>query len=187
MQRSENCSGEEKVKADKECLEAILLLWKHRASLSVPKRPLESFEPIFELLSRLSDDNRFFYFERSNQRQSSESEEWIELAAGIDYAALDLIRWCIGMACSKAVEDDGEWAVNMTARTLDDGPDLRVARLLFRYAGLALVFEGQEGEHEKARLIAMRDRLDTMVSLSTRLRDRIDLALSQISNDAQSP
>src|SRR6266436_3211912 len=46
MLEAKSATGKEKELAEKNCFEAILALWKHRAELPNGKRPFEDLEPV---------------------------------------------------------------------------------------------------------------------------------------------
>lgn len=178
MARAQAAEGAEKATAERECFEVILQFWKHRASLPGSRRPMDSFEPVFHTLGRILDHKHLVYFERTEQHLDPDSENWLDLAAGIDHAARELIRWCIVMASSEAVKKDGVWLENETARALDDGPDLKAARLLVENMKIFVGTEEQLAESQAKELTEMRNRLDRLVSMGEIVRDQIDAALS---------
>jgi hypothetical protein len=177
--RAEGATGDDRIVAQRECFEIILQLWKHRATLPGPKRPLGSFEPVFRTLERLADHNRLVYFERTEHMSNPEFDEWLDLAAGIDHAARDLIRWCIATATSEAAIKEGKWMESDTARALDDGPDLGAARMLFE--NMKIIFGSGEDSSSRQvdELSEMRKHLDELISLSRKVRGQIDRMLRE--------
>src|SRR6266568_861860 len=47
--------------AKQRCFDTILKVWQHRAELPDGCRPFENFEPIFQVLNRLGDNEARFY------------------------------------------------------------------------------------------------------------------------------
>nr|VFJ42443.1 MAG: hypothetical protein BECKDK2373B_GA0170837_100166 [Candidatus Kentron sp. DK]VFJ48094.1 MAG: hypothetical protein BECKDK2373C_GA0170839_10206 [Candidatus Kentron sp. DK] len=179
MTRTEIAEDAEKTVAERECFEIILRFWKHRASLPGPRRPMASFESIVQTLDQLFEDRHVVYFGPGDGHSiDPDSKEWLSLATNIDHAARDLIRWCIAMASSEAMEKDGTWVEDETARKLDDGPNLTAARMLIeKTEPLSYIVKGLHPEKEANELMKMRNRLDELVRMSEAMRDRIDAVL----------
>jgi len=175
--RAEAAKGAQKATAERECFDVILQFWKHRASLPGSRRPLESFGPIFHTLAQLLQDSHIVIFERTEHRLDPASEKWLDLASGVDHAARDLIRWCIAQATSEAVKRDREWLESETARDLDDGDDLKVARMLVQDMKIFIRTSAQMPEQRAKDQMEIRKRLDAFVSTVKTLRAQIDDAL----------
>lgn len=183
MDRAELSEGAAKTAAEKECFDVILQLWRHRSSLPGSPRPLQSFDPVFQALSRLLDHRVLVYFERRDEQSlDPEQEKWLEVAEDIDHGARDLIRWCIVMASCDAAVKESDWLTSGTARALDDGADMRAARLLLENVKILIGTGEQLAERQVEELTEMRGRLDRLVALSEMFRDQIDAVLKQSSN-----
>ena len=179
MTRAEAAEGAERKVAEQECFMTILQLWKHRGSMPSDRRPLVSFDPIFRVLERLHDQAHFMYFEPADGPPESKGAGWLDLAAKMDRAVRDLIRWCIVHATVEAAAKDGTWAEDSTAQSLDDGPDLTAARLLLGNMHVLLGTKEQLAERRAKELVDMRTRLDEFVKASKTMRESIQLALSK--------
>lgn len=137
---AEQSQGKEKEIAENECFDIILKLWQHRNSFPDGRRPFQSFEPIFEILSRLNPDNEETYFYRAMRNQElSELEtdnldyksvkKWTELALEIDKTARIWIEYALSQAASIAKnETTKEWIDN--AINLSDNSDTSIIRIL---------------------------------------------------------
>ena len=58
MIKAEDAKGDEQEATQRKCVEAILMLWKHRAALPRGVRPFEAFEDVIKTLERLNPDNK---------------------------------------------------------------------------------------------------------------------------------
>lgn len=104
--RSEEAGGSNNA-LNSECCEAILQLWRHRHELPDGKRPFEEVEPVARAIASLDPESTYpRYFQRPSGRQEkgdqSASEQWLEVAEGIDYSARILISECFKLAASSA-------------------------------------------------------------------------------------
>lgn len=178
--RTEAADCVEKTAAERECFEVILQLWRHRASMPGPDRPMASFEPIFQALERLRDCHHFVYFEFTEHQLDPISENWLDLAASIDHAARELIRWRVVMATSESMEKDGTWLENETARALDDGPDLKAARMLVENMKILIGTEEELAARQTKELTELRNQLERLVSISKIVRNQINARLKDM-------
>ena len=121
---AENSTGDAKIKAQQQCFETILTLWRHRSALPDGHRPFENFEPIFRALERLDPDNpRPFYYrqETDDDLEPSEVQQWVDLAVGIDNAAKVLINFVFTQAVQNATDDKTiSWLNNSANLTHDN-------------------------------------------------------------------
>jgi hypothetical protein len=112
VDRAEKASGDQQETIRRECAEFIIKLWTHRASLSVRRYPLESFDKIMAALIRLRDE-RPYYFRGINkedkQKTSDNVQHWLKIAEEIDKIACDLVELCIEKAIGCAAEDEKKW------------------------------------------------------------------------------
>ncbi|KUO73510.1 MAG: hypothetical protein APF81_14045 [Desulfosporosinus sp. BRH_c37] len=108
---AENATDQEKSKVEKECFEAVLKLWQHRAFLPNGHRPFENFEPILRALERLDPESeRTYFFDdpykktrgRKTDEVSQRISEWIDVALGIDQVARIWIDYVFKQAANCA-------------------------------------------------------------------------------------
>jgi len=87
----------------------------HRNELPSGKRPFEALEPVIRAIESLDpNDNTPRYFRsahptRSEGKEKSEQDTWLELIAGIDYSAKLLIGYCLAQASSVALDKSADW------------------------------------------------------------------------------
>jgi hypothetical protein len=99
MAKAKNATADEKGPAEKNCLEAILALWKHRAEMPNAKRPFEETESIVRAIQSLDPDEatpRYFrsvlQLEREGEgKEKSEAETWLDMATRLFRQGFDWI------------------------------------------------------------------------------------------------
>ena len=110
---AENATGQEKSKTEKECFEAVLKLWQHRAYFPIGHRPFENFEPIFRTLERLDPESERTYFfddpyEKVPGRKTNEISQgirqWIDMVFEIDQVARIWIDYVLKHAANCAAD-----------------------------------------------------------------------------------
>lgn len=137
---AEQSEGDEKEAAEKECFEVILKLWAHRHYLPSGRRPLQSFQPILDLLSELNPDTEEPYFYKAFRNQDlielkvenldyKSVEEWISFIKEIDKTAKIWIEYALGQAVENAKnERTRAWIEN--AIIFSDNADIGVIKFL---------------------------------------------------------
>lgn len=137
---AEQSEGDEKEAAEKECFEVILKLWAHRHYLPSGRRPLQSFQPILDLLSELNPDTEEPYFYKAFRNQDlielkvenldyKSVEEWISFVKEIDKTAKIWIEYALGQAVENAKnERTRAWIEN--AIIFSDNADIGVIKFL---------------------------------------------------------
>lgn len=95
---SEANEGDEKDKAQKKCVDAIIKLWHHRSELPEGINPFTEFDSVFRGLSRLDRSserpyyNEFSQFDnKTDENESNETKQWVNTAISIDKAARTLV------------------------------------------------------------------------------------------------
>ena len=130
--------GKEKENAQKECFDTILKLWKNRWELPQGKRPLESFEPILNVLNRINPEKeeRFYYnpsdwnLKSDNNVGLDEINKYLKAIEEIDKVARIWIDFLLQQATSVAKDEN-------TENILDNGSptphnyDIDTIQLLF--------------------------------------------------------
>src|SRR5262245_17393422 len=108
MTAAGNATGSEKIAAEERCFRTILLLWEHRSNLPTCRRPFETFEPIFEALSRLHPEEERPYYLSSQLAEQQDEEEgdtvraFLKLAFAADVAARAVIDLVLAEATQRA-------------------------------------------------------------------------------------
>lgn len=137
---TEHSEGSKKEVAEKECFDVILKLWEHRHSLPSGRRPLQSFEPIIDTLSKLNPDTEEPYFYNAMRNQDlveleienldyKSVEEWMSIAKEIDKTARIWIEYALNQATNNAQNQrTKEWLDN--AVNLSDNADTKIINLL---------------------------------------------------------
>lgn len=166
----ESAIGEERRLAEKNCFDAILALWSHRAVLPNGKRPFEQLEPIILAIESLNPDDdtpRYFRSARpwaGDKRDESEAEAWLRMVDGLNYSAKVLIRYCLTEAARGAVDKSEEWVKLAEAVGADDG----VPGLVIRFVSSAPDLDEKPVVDEVARgeLEGRLRRLECFTQLS---------------------
>src|SRR4051812_34460979 len=131
-----SAEGDRKRAAMRECCSAILKLWEHRSSFPTGRRPFGNFESLFETLSSLNvDDRTARYFRTARMAAAgdnvvSESQQWLNAAAGLDDAARVLIRYCLAVAAEKAVNKSRNWIRLIEALDRPKGFDVQIVHFV---------------------------------------------------------
>ncbi|MFG1432688.1 AVAST type 3 anti-phage protein Avs3b [Xanthobacter sp. V2C-4] len=140
--KAESATGEEKRSAEKNCFDAILALWHHRAELPNGKRPFEELEPVVRAIESLDPDDdtpRYFRSARmpaGDKKEESEAEAWLKIVDGLDYSAKILIGHCLAEAARTAVDRSKEWVKLAEAAETDCGVSEIVVRFVSSTADL---------------------------------------------------
>lgn len=99
MDLAEHGSGQERKLAQKECSEAIIMLWNHRWNLPKGKRPLERFDKIFDVLNSLRQERMHpLYFQKELDLQDVVDNEWLKITYDIDKGARTAILLALHQA-----------------------------------------------------------------------------------------
>lgn len=159
VDRAENASGDQREAIHRECAEFIIKLWTHRASLSVRRYPLESFDKVMAALIRLRDE-RPYYFRGIDKEEppeiSDDVQHWLKIAEEVDKVACDLVELCIEKATICAAEDEKKWLDGALALSVKaDKHAEMVTVLISRYMGNEVAPE----EREVIRNNKIHDRL----------------------------
>ena len=160
----ENTSGEAKAIAEKNCFEAILQLWQHRADLPKGKRPFEEIEPIARTLKSLDPENlvpRYFRHERSNTDEmtgNSDLARCLNIVEGLDYSTKILIGHFLAEAAGAASDKSDEWAKLAEAANVEYDIHRVIANL---------GSESNSSAETQGKLLDKMERLDRFIEIAT--------------------
>lgn len=174
---ADSASGKARAEAESQCFDVILRLWKHRASFPQGSRPLETFAPIMQTLSRLFADSTVLYFAEVRDSTTRPPGSWMELARNVDSAAGSLIEWCVMMATKEALKKEGKWLDSEIGRDLDDSPDLQVAQLLATRTEILVGSDDQLRELRIRRLSQIKANFESLAAACSRMQPQIERAL----------
>ncbi len=191
---SEQVNTEDPANIRKTCFEAILQLWKHRASLPTGLRPLEEVEPIIKALASLNPECDTFRYIRSTrtpvgqdateaaEQKNDHQVDLLHLAEGIDYTARLLIRYFLAMAAAPHQEDGAKW-VNMA---LASGGDNDPAVVALTTLDLEHRLNAGEWREETAALLVREraEKLECFAALASKVASKMRAALEKASDEA---
>lgn len=106
MKEAETASDSEKKTAERDCADAIMKLWSHRAFIWREDRPFQSFDPIFRTIERIADDNSYFYFQK---QETNERNSWLDLAEAVDRVARSIISFSLAVAAEQSSTKETDW------------------------------------------------------------------------------
>jgi len=133
---AENATGEDKSLAEKNCFNAIMMLWRHRAELPNGKRPFENLEPVIRAIESLDPENETPRYFRSARRpndedmEQSEADSWLAMVDGLDYSAKVLIGYCLSQAARATEGKSMEWFKLADAAEVEQGVPEIVIRFI---------------------------------------------------------
>jgi hypothetical protein len=165
LARERKASGADKKRLSDECADLILKLWEHRNALPDGARPLQAFEPIFQVLQNLaSGQSRHAYMRVSLPpvKVPTEIQPLISLAAKIDQAADTMIRYVIARAVERIPADDKRWAKLRAALT----PGQWDMSIVFELIGQSEKMLDRKEKLKAAEIKEMRELLKAVDALS---------------------
>ena len=169
MEDAEAATAEARDRKMSECGDVILKLWAHRSEVPNGQRPFEEFGSIFRVLQSLDLDDstpRYFRQVRSAVDQDDEDDaakQWLNIASGLDYAARDLIRYCLTTAAQEAVDKSRDWVALAGAIAEEGDMDIRTVQSIADDAA-------------RAKIEDLLKRLEAFTALSTQLREKLERA-----------
>lgn len=175
--KAESATGDEKRSAEKNCFDAILALWHHRAELPNGKRPFEELEPVVRAIESLDpDDDTPRYFRSARMPagdKKEEAEAWLKMVDGLDYSAKILIGHCLAEAARTAVDRSKEWVKLAEAAGTNRG----VPEIVVRFVSCAAdIDEKPDPDGDMRR--KLEDRLSRLEGF-TKLADGLASELRQ--------
>lgn len=163
--------GEAKAVEQRQCFEAILLLWEYRSSFSVNTRPFKGFEPIFQALEYLNPNKEQPSFFRGYQLRSEDNEPLnyiIELDLAVNIVFSHVIKEAILRATDESVSS---WI--HLAKDIESTNELEVI-----YKTIPGLYDTSEKKHEddkrkSAKLQADIARLIALEEISKKIKDEL--------------
>jgi hypothetical protein len=125
MLQHRRASGRDKLALGKQCAAMILEIWSHRHRLPSGARPLEDFEPLFDVIKQLKAGDTRHPTLRVFDRQSEAAgpgSKMFNAALAIDKAASSLIRYSLAEMAAELARKDKKWievAKSMAVRDHD--------------------------------------------------------------------
>lgn len=113
MTMTVSARGKTKASAQRECFEAILLLWEHQSYFPNDVRPFDDFEPVFRAIAHMDPNNKlpsFFRNENGNKQIPKDIEQYIEFITSLDAATRIMVSFIVREAIfSTADESTLRW------------------------------------------------------------------------------
>lgn len=133
IQRAESSSEATRLSAEGDAREAILQLWRHRASLPGRGRPFSSFERVFAGLERLGEDepwrfSRIFDTGDEPGQEEIEANVFLKAALALETDVREIVIAVVAMAADAAEQADDGWLT--AARAMADTEEVSAARQL---------------------------------------------------------
>lgn len=160
IRQAEAAVGEARQSVEKECFDAILALWKHRAELPNGKRPFQGLEPVLRTIESLDpDDDTPRYFRnvrppKGEKEEKSDAETWLDMVIGLDYSAKILISYCLAEAAQAETDKSKEWVKLAEAAGEEDG----VPEIVVRFVSTSADHQKEPDIHGELRR-QIQDRL----------------------------
>lgn len=161
IHKSENCQGEEKDAAERNCVDAIFKLWHHRSELPRGINPFTEFESVFRGLSRLDNSsqrpyfNEFSQFDHEvNQDESPESKQWVDIAISIDKVAKELVSESFNSAAAAAITDKSKEILKLAPE--GSGEDIRL---------MLSFLSGDESNSKEKEIKAIESKIEKVEAL----------------------
>jgi len=189
MTKAEHVGIEKSADTKNECFEAILQLWKHRASLPNGHRPLERVEHVINALASLSPENDSYRYLPLSHTPTEQDEvedaekvdntdtNLLQLAEGIDYTARLLIRYFLAQAAAAHQDDAKDWLDLARSIGAQDDPAVVALPTLDQEHSL---MTGESREEAPVLLLRERvERLESFVSLASQVASEMRVALRE--------
>lgn len=123
---AKKAQGEKRITAEKDCMETILAVWKHRWELAPNVRPLRNFQPILETLQMISPESTSSYhFQDGFDAEAIEKDSLQAAVKEIDKGTKTCLSYLLSKAAKEAsTEDTAGWLDS--AGNLDAQGDLDI-------------------------------------------------------------
>lgn len=168
----ETANDESRASQLSKCADAILELWKYRATLPRGGRPFEDLDAILRALENLgSESQRPRYYpellaQASETEERSEASEWIRKALSLDEAAKICIRYCLTRASRSSVDRARPWIELAEAAGLEDSVELQVVNL---FASETHILESALQDRYRKQIEDRIVRLESFMKISNLL------------------
>lgn len=172
---AERATGPEKECLEREVFDLVLQLWKHRGGWPGRRRPFQETDDLADRLRTFIDRTRPWYFGPDTVDSNHSPGDWIDKARALDRTARDLIGWCITHAVAETSQADAAWVDDSVARQLDDGGNVRLAKVLF--TDVSVLFDGDTPQRRSQELKRMRDRIDVLLEVANDIRQEINIEI----------
>jgi hypothetical protein len=151
--------GKDRDLAQNECFKTILKLWKRRHSLPNGKRPLENFETIFQVISRLNPDIDEPFLYRLDRQTLLDAEtdnpvhhqikNFLESALHVDKVARVWIEFFLQEAAT--IAHDEKTKAWLEVAVPPDADDIRAIKIVFKGDGTGEEQNDNSWEHDRLK------------------------------------
>jgi len=108
MTAAASARGKTKASAQRDCFEAILILWDHQASFPNDIRPFKDFEPVFRAMAHI-DPNKDFpsYFSQKNgsDKPPTDTEQYANFVVNLDSAIRTMMSYFLRKAILSTTDE----------------------------------------------------------------------------------
>ncbi|MCG9641739.1 hypothetical protein L1D22_17940 [Vibrio sp. Isolate34] len=163
IHKSENCRGEEKETAERQCVDAIFKLWHHRSELPRGINPFSEFDSVFRGLSRLDNSSQKPYFNEFSQfdhqiapEEAAECKQWVDIAISIDKAAKELVSESFNSAAALATTERSRKILKLAPE--DSGEDIRI---------MLSFLSGEEANSKENEIKAIESKIEKIEALKS--------------------
>jgi len=178
---AKKAKGKQRQVLEKECIELIFKLWDYRHKLPNGARPLESFEPVFDVLNELDQKHPRYkylhYLPRTNK--NSEIGKIMKGVLEIDELASEIILNLIAEAIRTIPKKDKQWA-SIRAIAETEAMDIVVVRLLLDGSKSTLDKKEEIKKQERANLEGLLKKIGSFEKSVTTLRVFIEKRIKSI-------
>jgi len=172
-----NATPVERGTAEKRCFDAILELWRHRAEFPDGRRPFEDLDSVARTIASLNPDNeapRYFPNVRGgivDEDEVAQTRSLLGFVRDLDFTAKLLIGHFLAEAASSAADKGKEWIKLAEDAAADRGPYDVLIRYVSSEADLGI--KADSDDHERAKLLDRKKRLEAFVDIATHLSAEI--------------
>jgi len=183
MTAIESARGKSKSSVQRECFEAILLLWEHQSYFPSGMRPFDDFEPIFRTMQHIAPNNSspsFFRNENGNKQPPKDIEQYINFVTNLDAATRIMISFFVQEAILSATDESTlQWldAIKGVARSDEAKVILNLAPEL----DVKNINEAQVQKEKRINDLSEHiDRLDAFENLSQHIKSTLKTELERL-------